>query len=40
MKDAELKINSSGTDEISLTDLEARQMKTRHGVYIGKMTRL
>ena len=32
LKEAEIKMNSSGTNEISLTDQEARQMKTPHGV--------
>ncbi len=32
LKEAEIKTNSSGTNEISLTDQEARQMKTPHGV--------
>ena len=32
LKEAEIKINSSGMNEISLTDPDARQMKTRHGV--------
>ena len=32
LKEAEIKMNSSGTNEISLTDTEARQMKTRHGL--------
>ena len=32
MKEAEIKMNSSGTNEISLTDPEARQINTRHGV--------
>ena len=32
MKEAEIKMNSSGTNEVSLTDPKARQMKTRHGV--------
>ena len=32
LKEAEIKMNSSGTNEISLTDPEARQINTRHGV--------
>ena len=32
LKEAEIKMNSSGMDEISLTDPDARQMKTRHGL--------
>ena len=32
LKEAELKMDSSGTNEISLTDPDARQMKTRHGL--------
>ena len=32
LKEAELKMDSSGMDEISLTDPDARQMKTRQGV--------
>ena len=32
LKEAELKMDSSGTNEISLTDPDARQMKTRQGV--------
>ena len=31
-RDAELKMDSSGTNEISLTDPDVRQMKTRHGL--------
>ena len=32
LKEVEVKMNSSGTNEISFTDLDARQMKTRHGL--------
>ncbi len=32
LKEAELKMDSSGIIEISLTDPDARQMKTRHGL--------
>ena len=32
LKEAEIKMNYSGTNEISLTDPDARQMKTRQGV--------
>ena len=32
LKEAEPKMDSSGMDEISLTDPDARQMKTRHGL--------
>ena len=32
LKEVEVKMNSSNTDEVSLTDPEARQINTRHGV--------
>ncbi len=32
LREAEMKMNSSGTNEISLTDPEARQINTRHGI--------
>ncbi len=32
LKEAEIKMNSSGMNEISLTDPDARQMKTPYGV--------
>ena len=32
LKEAEIKMNSSCMNEISLTDPEARQINTRHGV--------
>ena len=34
LKEAEIKMNSSGTNEISLTDPEARQINTRHGLVL------
>ena len=34
LKEAEIKLNSSGTNEISLTDPEARQINTRHGLVL------